>query len=180
MLALNDSRWATLSGGYRVPYDPRPALERLASNFLDRSGWQELWGELHHQGDVGEASYAAVPHLVHLAAAAPMRDWNVYALAATIETERHRRENPALSIYLSDSYNAALQQLVNLALSDLQSATDPYVVRSALAVVALGRGQIRLGAMIAQLDDSDIDEFAERELGWSRLYRDDVQPPSAV
>src|ERR1044071_9843077 len=127
MLALTDSRWSTLSGEYRVPYDPRPSLQRLADDFLDRGTWEELWGELHHQGDLGEASYAAVPHLIRLAAAAPKRDWNVYALVATIETERHRHNNPPLPEYLSASFTAGLQQLAELALSDLQTATDRYV-----------------------------------------------------
>ena len=170
MLALTDSRWSSLGGGYRVPYDPRPALQRLATDFLDRSAWQELWGELHHQGDVGEASYAAVPHLVSLGAAAGRRDWNLYALVATIETERHRRKNPLLPNYLTDSYIAALHQLEELALSDLRATTDRYIVRSALAILALTRGQIKLGAMLAHLDDSEIDEFAENELAWSQLY----------
>lgn len=54
-----------MEGGYRLPYDPRPALDRLATVDV-AAAWAELWQELYHQGDVGEASYAAVPELVRL------------------------------------------------------------------------------------------------------------------
>jgi len=45
-----------------IPYDPQPALDRVAS---DRSAaLDELWENLYHQGDVDSASYSAVPWLV--------------------------------------------------------------------------------------------------------------------
>jgi len=65
-MRLTDARWSMLAGGYRIPYDPRPALSKLAANFADKSAWDELWNELHHQGNVGEASYAAVTALVDI------------------------------------------------------------------------------------------------------------------
>ena len=54
MLNVDDIRWTKLSGGYRVPYDPRAALRKLASGTEVSEAWKELWQELHHQGDVGE------------------------------------------------------------------------------------------------------------------------------
>ncbi len=98
MLRLDDPRWSTLRGGYRAPYDaslPLAALER------GEDGWNDLWDGLHHQGDVGEASYAAVPHLVRIASGWPTRDWNVYSLVSLIEVERHRRGNPPIPAWLS-------------------------------------------------------------------------------
>ena len=90
MLPLNDPRWNTLAGGYKTPYDPSDALRRIEAG---KDAWDELWQELHHQGDVGEASYAAVPHLVRIAKLLPRRDWNFYGLVSTIEVERHRKSN---------------------------------------------------------------------------------------
>ena len=58
--------------------------------------WDELWDELNHQGEVGVASYAAVPELVRIAGGATCRDWNIYGLVATIEVERHRKGNPSV------------------------------------------------------------------------------------
>src|SRR5688500_1463687 len=100
MLSLDDPRWRTLHGGYRLLYDPTPALRRLAAEWENAPAWEELWNELHHQGDVGEASYAALTVIAELARAVASRGWNVYALAATIETERHAQRNPSLPTWL--------------------------------------------------------------------------------
>jgi len=99
MLSLEDEKWKELQGGYRCRYDASVALRSLQSGI---DVWGELWNELHHQGDVGLASYAAIPHLVQIAGGAALRDWNFYGLVATIEVERHRRENPALPSWLAD------------------------------------------------------------------------------
>jgi hypothetical protein len=61
MLSLTDPIWHELEGGYRVPYDASKALARMERG---KSVWDEFWNELHHQGDVGVASYAAIPQLV--------------------------------------------------------------------------------------------------------------------
>ncbi len=66
MLSLDDPRWSTLEGGYKVIYDPRPALELLRAGGRTEEAWSELWNELHHQGDIGSASYAAVPHIIDI------------------------------------------------------------------------------------------------------------------
>lgn len=42
-----------MHGGYRIPYDASAPLIQLEAG---RHVWDELWNELHHQGDVGDAS----------------------------------------------------------------------------------------------------------------------------
>jgi hypothetical protein len=135
---------------------------------------------LHHQGDVDEASYAALTVLVELALRAPVRGWNIYALAATIESERHAQRNPTVPAWLAQEYRDAWDLLAALALRDLAEATDSYLIRSTLAVVALARGAPKLGVLIAGLDDSELDSYLEEHLGWSQQYRPDLEPPSAV
>ena len=85
MLSLDDKRWRDFSGGYRVPFDPRPLLSKLETEDDTKDVWRELWGELHHQGDVGEASYASVPHFVRIYRQRDAIDWNTYAIVAIIE-----------------------------------------------------------------------------------------------
>ena len=162
--------WSALKGGYRQPYDPRPALETICNAPLDRAAWAELWNELHHQGDVDDASYASLPLLVEACRNGP-RDWNFYGLVATIETERHRVSNPDLPTWLEDRYYLALGEAKRLALSDLATATNPLVIFSAMAVVALAAGQPELGALLSHLDTGEVSEIAEDRLGWSELYR---------
>jgi hypothetical protein len=130
-----------------------------------------LWQELHHQGDVGDASYAAVPFLVALEQQKRCLGWQFYALVTTIETERHRKSNPPVPTWLAPEYTAALQIAGELALSALATARDPLVVRSALATVALARGLVRLGALLGTLDQSEVEELTNDRLAWSELYR---------
>ena len=84
MMDFDNPEWLTLLGGYRIPYDPRRALLALERNENAEAAWKELWDELFHQGDVGEASYAAVPHLVRIHASRGIADWNTYSIVAII------------------------------------------------------------------------------------------------
>jgi len=167
MLPLSDPRWKELKGGYKVPYDASAALSRLERG---EDMWDELWQELHHQGDVGEASYAAVPHLVRIAASLAARDWNLYALVSIIEIERHRKSNPPLPAWIAESYRAAWQELVAIALGDLRKDPDRETLRSILGSIALAKGDVKLGAFLLELDDSEISEILEERLAWSTLY----------
>ena len=66
MLSFDDERWNDLKGGYKTPFAPRPSLRKLESQQDTATAWQELWEDLHHQGDVGDASYASIPELVRI------------------------------------------------------------------------------------------------------------------
>jgi hypothetical protein len=94
MLRFDDERWTKFFGGYRTAFDARPPLRNLESNVQVKEAWHELWEELHHQGDVGEASYAAVPHIVRIHRERGLDDWNTYALVAVIELARGKGKNP--------------------------------------------------------------------------------------
>ena len=167
MLPLDDPRWKLLAGGYRVAYDASVPLRRFERG---ENVWNELWNELHHQGDVGVASYAAIPQIVRISEARRERDWNLYALASTIEIERHRKNNPPLPEWLAPSYKAAWESIVKLALSDLAGKPDELTLRSALAVVALGRGDLKLGALLNHSETAEIAAYVEDNLAWSSLY----------
>lgn len=168
MLSLADPIWRELEGGYRIPYDASTPLARLERG---ESVWDELWQELHHQGDVGVASYAAIPQVVRICEGRPARDWNLYALAATIEIERHRKgSNPSLPDWLRGSYKDAWEQLMKLALIDLGGQPNELTLRSALSVVAIGRGDLKLGALLNHADTGEIAAYVEEYLTWSTLY----------
>ncbi len=171
MLEYDDPRWNEMKGGYKTPYDPRSALRNLESGIEVEAAWDELWNELHHQGDVGEASYAAVPHLVRIQKQTHSLDWNLYALVSTIETERHAKSNPVLPYDLEQAYFNALSDLAECGLHDLRAAEDPITVRAVLGAIALAKGAVQLGALISTLDQSEIAEYLDEHLGWSENYR---------
>lgn len=169
MLPLDDARWSTLVGGYKTPYDPSNALRRLAAG---ENAWDELWDELHHQGDVGDASYATIPHLIGIAKSFPRRDWNFYGLVSTIEVARHRKSNPILPRWLAPDYKAAMADLLELALVDLRGETDRATILGILGATALAKGYVTLGAMISHSDESEIVEVLDQYDAWTELFEE--------
>jgi len=164
MLGLEDEKWSELHGGYRVPYDVSSSLKSMQDGI---DVWDELWNELHHQGDVGVASYAAVPQLVRIVGEAANRDWNFYGLIATIEVARHRKGNPPVPEWLKSDYENALSRASALGLADLGTKTDSETTRSIFSVLALAKGELKLGAMLSGIDASELDEFLKERLAWS-------------
>jgi hypothetical protein len=171
MMTLDDPRWGQLEGGYRIPYNPTAALRRLEAGADQREVWAEFWNELHHQGDVGSASYATVPQLVALQRLTRKLDWNLYGLASTIEVERHRKSNPPIPNWLLSDYEMAWRTLVELAREELKAEVDKTTLQCVLAVLALGKGDLKLGAFLSDLDRSELDELLDNQLSWRELYR---------
>jgi hypothetical protein len=149
--------WNDLLGGYRVPYDPRPALDRLRGGPSD-AAWAELWNGLHHQGAVDSASYTAVPALVAIYQTKVAPDWNAHALIGTIELQRGADNNPDIPSWLATEYSAALRELTQRAYEDLKKTRDPLVARSALAVVAIAKNLRTYARLLLELDESEAAE----------------------
>ena len=100
MLPLDDPRWASYHGGYRTAYDASKVLRTLLEDGSSERSWQELWEELYHQGDVGEASYASVPWLLEIVRRSAVPEWRPLALVCTIELARpvNSDQNPHKSM----------------------------------------------------------------------------------
>lgn len=161
---LDDVRWLELHGGYGMPYDPRKAIKKLADGDT-KAAWDELWQELHHQGDIGEASYAAVPKLVDAHEVYCQADWNTYALAATIEEARQNPNNPTLPDWLASDYEAAWRKLQAIGLSELPTAATDELIDSIIAVLAFGKGRTTLGRMAMLADDERAEMLNETGYG---------------
>jgi len=164
MLSFEDTRWAELRAGYRVPVDLRPLLRSLES--ADEPGpiWERLWQELYHQGDVGEGSFITLPHLVRIYRARGKADWNIYALSAVIELSRAVRGNPDVPERDRDSYEQAFRDLAALGLAELPQASDRELVRSILAVLAIAHGARAYGRIIIELTEDELLELQEQAL----------------
>jgi hypothetical protein len=169
VLPLTDPKWKTLHGGYGDVYDASVPLAQLEEG---EDVWDELWEELHHQGDVGEASYAAVPHIVRITAAWPARGWQPYALLSTIEGQRYSKRNPPLPDWLTADYFHSWEQLLELAMRDVRTATDPLLLRSLLGTLAFARGAVPLGCLISAVSQDEIKELLEERYGWPDRYEE--------
>ena len=125
---------------------------------------ERTWEELHHQGHVGEASYAAVPHLVRIHGERDALDYNTYALAVVIERARWERANPEMPPWLGPAYDAAWQDLVDLGLRDLRQATDYDLIGAIIATLSYAKGLPMLGRM-AMLTEEERKQMLD-EVGW--------------
>jgi hypothetical protein len=110
-----------LISAYGLPYDSRPALERL--NFDRETSMVELWENLYHQGDVGSASYAAVPALV---------DAGELSLVAAIEVASKSTHNPVIPKEIYTIYKKALSFALNSVPSSEEQLQGYYVIHASL------------------------------------------------
>jgi hypothetical protein len=162
-LSLDDPKWNKLEGGYKgALYDASVPLKQLeqAKTLAEVDAiYHELWNELHHQGDVGLASYYAVPHLVRIANQTQLINYNVLDLVSTIEIQRHKN-NPKLPGKFLTSYNNAIEELHDLAQIVLKRSNSFYSVVTALSAIALSKGHRNLADAILKFDGEDqIEDF---------------------
>jgi hypothetical protein len=140
MLSFADKRWEDLAGRYRMRFDPRPLLSSLEGNKDTKTAWHELWEGLHHQGDVGEASYAAVPHLVRIYRKRGVIDWNTYAIVAVIELARHSGKNPEIPQWLKEDYLQAIRELAEVGAVEVLQTKGLEEIRAILSILAISAG----------------------------------------
>ncbi|RAU83153.1 hypothetical protein [Pontibacter arcticus] len=164
MIQLNDPEWKELEGGYRTPYNASIALRRLeetnSSEEVDDI-LAELWDELHHQGNVGLASYFAVPHLIRIAKDKGMISANMLGLIAVIEVQRHKK-NPQIPKEYVESYLDSLNEIPELVDSAKKREWDLEFTIAALSALAASKRQIKIAQAVLNFDDEDVlDEFLE-------------------
>jgi hypothetical protein len=167
MLSFEDPRWNGLEAGYRTPVDLRPLLQRLESDRDAKAAWHELWEELYHQGDVGEGSFAAVPHLVRIHRVRGTSDWNTFAIVATIELARGKGANPDVPDWARGAYDQALRELAQIGLEELPRATDQETVRAILGILAVVHGARTYGRILVEFTEDEVLELEKRAFGSS-------------
>jgi hypothetical protein len=162
---LQSDIWKHLDGGYKVPYDASIVLTNLQLSKDEnetREIFKELWDELHHQGDVGLASYYSVPSLIEFCLEKKSFDWNYIGICLTIEHCRLSGDNPQLPKELVPKYFESLNKFEQYLLMNLKEIQDDTSFRLALSLVATVNGQRKLGKAILELDDDLLGEFLER------------------
>jgi hypothetical protein len=168
MLDLNDKRWETFKGGYKVSYNasiPLKVLERTEDPARVEQILQEFWQELHHQGDVDVASYLALPHLIRIAKEKQLRNWDIPALVAVIEVQRHIN-NPPIPKEFQAEYEREIKDIIDVIKLNQDKKWDQLYATSATAAIAAVNGQIGLARVIIELEDEDLankfEKFMER------------------
>lgn len=134
---MNESK--QYNGGYGIPYDSEPAIEKLSTSHDEAIA--ELWENLYHQGDVGLASYAAVPALVQA---------GELSLTAAIEVARNSGSNPELPETLRKEYEHALKQALGSNPKDEEQLLGFYIIHASI------NGQLRLAKALFLMDIEEV------------------------
>lgn len=156
MLRLDDDRWNHVTGGYKTPFDPRTLLGLLETCSDVGTVWQQLWAELYHQGDVGDASYAAVPHIVRIYRQRGVIDWNAYAMLAIIELARTGGKNADVPEWLASDYFEALQTLAETGLAEITRTDDHDTVGAILSIIAITKGLRTHGRFLVEYSEDEL------------------------
>lgn len=115
-----------------------------------------FWEELHHQGDIGEASFAAVPFLVRSYQERGALDWNTYAIVAIIELARKDGKNPDVPQWISGDYFQAIGQLAEIGTTEVLKAKTAEDVRAILSIIAITRGLRIHGKLLVNYSEDEL------------------------
>jgi len=154
MLSLASARWSELQHAYGAATDVPRLLEQLATlpdSGGERQPWFSLWSALAHQGDVYDASFAAVPHVVQALASAPLRAGAVYfQFPAWVEVCRIRN-GVDIPGDLSGPYFAALSRLPSLVAAASAREWDADFLQCALSAIAAAKGAADIAEIALEL-----------------------------
>ena len=171
MIELGDPRWPKLSHAYGSAADIPKLLRQLASATGPQPGngsepWFTLWSSLCHQGDVYNASYAALPHIVEIAcnAQGPI-DFSFFQLPAAIEIARNSGKGPPVPIDLAKAYGDAVARLTECVALHRHEDWDEPTLLSAASALAVAKGHHRVAEAIMNLDDDLITRLIELDFG---------------
>lgn len=163
LLPLDAAEWQTFCGGYnRAPFNCVPLIEQLRATGTSEKFWTIVWDELHHQGDVGEATYAIVPYLAEHFLHSVEFDLQLLAFVAIVEYERHRNKNPPIPAVLVNGYNWAIEAVLTKTLQLTPNNWSSDVMRYYAALVATWKRLPVMSAAYQELDETEAREFLVR------------------
>lgn len=165
MIDLNSPRWTELQHAYgaatAIPLLLQQ-LQDLPTDEGDAEPWFSLWSALAHQGDVYQASFAAVPHIIAALSRSPETASEVYFHFPTwIEICRNKHA-VRVDRDLEAAYFDALARLPALVEKAAGKHWDTGFAACALSATAVAKGQHALAeALLALSSDDAIDDVRE-------------------
>ncbi len=165
MLELDGAEWTNLRHAYGSAEDIPALLSELEVGFgesRESEVWDSLWSALAHQGDVYDASFAAVPHVVRILAKEPSAaTFHYFQFPAWIEICRSK-QGIGLSEQLAPAYRAALDRIPGLVAQATTRTLSPDLLASSLAAIAASNGNPVVAEAALELQP----DVAQRFLGW--------------
>ncbi|MES2876940.1 MAG: hypothetical protein V4713_00870 [Pseudomonadota bacterium] len=164
MLTLESNHWSELHHAYGAATDIPALLSQLSTlpgAQGDSEPWFSLWSALAHQGNVFDASFAAVPHVVHVAATNPLGADAVYfQFPAWVEICRRKQEIEVPG-ELAGAYLDALAKLPSLVAAASAREWDADFLQCALSAIAAAKGQPLVAEAVQELSPEVAGEFME-------------------
>lgn len=159
-LPLDDPRWETFEGGYKhTRFDCVSLIRHLQQHGTDAAFWDIAWEDLHHQGDVGEATYAFVPHLAEHVVASRDVDHMVYIFASVVELARESSRNPPIPDYLQAGYDWGINTLLVAPLQKPDLSWSATLVQYHAALLAASQRHQILGVAYQEMDTDHARRF---------------------
>jgi hypothetical protein len=140
MLDMSDARWNLLKAAHQTVFDPRPLLEKIDLTPERSETWAALADKLYEDGEIGELSYAAVPHLVRIGSARQTPSWELLSLVASIELAITSSSSPPLPAWLEPDYTEAIKTIALKSLEWIGDGCTPDEMRVMLCVLCLWSG----------------------------------------
>ena len=165
MLNLDSPEWAHLQQAYGTA-EGIPALLKSLREFpseadYESDPWFSLWNCLCHQGDVFDASFAAVPHIVKVLESSPDKATiSMLLMPAAIEVARAKNLVDVPKGLLPD-YELALSSLAKLAGTAAKRNWDASLGRAAMAAFAVSVGDIELAELLIEMPDDAVPDTIE-------------------
>lgn len=164
MLSLESPRWSELRHAYGSASDIPALLARLGTlpaSSGDAEPWLTLWSALAHQGDVYDASFAAVPHVVEAMARDPLKaDFSYLQFPSWVEICRVKND-AQVPVDLQFAYFASLARLPALVAAASEREWDEGFLRCALAALSVAKGQPYIGEASLELTPEVAQQFME-------------------
>lgn len=165
MLPLDSARWRELEHAYGVAEDTPDLLRQLESQAEEESAdaepWFTLWNSLCHQGDVYDASFAAVPHVLRIAEAHPdLFSSSFLQFPACVEFCR-RKAGGAVPVELELAYFAALERIPAILALASTREWDETFLRCALSALAASKGFPEVAEAALEMTSEAANDFID-------------------
>jgi hypothetical protein len=162
IIPLDSPRWKTLGHAYGSAEDVPDLIRAVGAekvpNYRDGGMWFEVYSTLYHQHSTYSATYAAFPHLMHIAGAGMLAQRvAVLCLAGQIRVHGHADES--IPDDLLPDFESAMTRMKKSSLETLREAVRAGITRAArptwpLADLLLAFGGLRHpeSGFVVQLD----------------------------
>jgi hypothetical protein len=162
MLSLDSPRWSELQHAYGKASDIPVLLrqlETLPTSEGNAEPWFSIWSSLAHQGDVYNASFAAVPHVIEALALSPTNaEFTYFQFPAIVEICR-QKNSVVIPEDLRHAYFSALTRLPGLVAKAADREWDATFLACALSAIAATKGFGGVAEAVQELTPEVSQEF---------------------